>query len=160
MPVPARSADPILVALDVGSSSVRALAFDHRGASLDAGVQRPYEPTTTPDGGVEIDADMRPELNRLARLAATCPGMRIEIHGYSDGRGSAFINRSMAQARAQSVADYLIAAGIAPNRLAAMGLRDRHQPDLLTVAAALHRRSDPFAHLGHPLREVQKRHNS
>jgi gluconokinase len=57
VPVPARSADPILVALDVGSSSVRALAFDHRGASLDAGVQRPYEPTTTPDGGVEIDAD-------------------------------------------------------------------------------------------------------
>jgi gluconokinase len=57
VPVPARSVDPILVALDVGSSSVRALAFDHRGASLDAGVQRPYEPTTTPDGGVEIDAD-------------------------------------------------------------------------------------------------------
>jgi gluconokinase len=55
-------ADPILVALDVGSSSARALAFDGRGGSLDIGVQRPYEPATTPDGGVEIDADHLVEL--------------------------------------------------------------------------------------------------
>jgi gluconokinase len=51
------SADPIVIALDVGSSSVRALAFDHRGHALDLQRQLPYEPTTTPDGGVEIDAD-------------------------------------------------------------------------------------------------------
>jgi gluconokinase len=36
---------------------VRALAFDRLGRGLDLGGQRPYEPTTTPDGGVEIDAD-------------------------------------------------------------------------------------------------------
>jgi gluconokinase len=57
-------ANPILVALDVGSSSVRALAFDRLGRGLDLGHQEPYEPTTTPDGGVEIDAD------RLAALTA------------------------------------------------------------------------------------------
>ena len=56
MSAPPVPADPILAALDVGSSSVRALAFDHRGGSLGVGIQRPYEPTTTPDGGVEIDA--------------------------------------------------------------------------------------------------------
>jgi hypothetical protein len=87
----------------------------------------PCRVTGTPFGplhfgnGLGIDAAMRPELDRLASLAATCPGMRIEIHGYSDGRSSAFINRSMAQARAQAVADYLITAGIAPNRLASIG---------------------------------------
>ncbi|WP_195930571.1 OmpA family protein [Hyphomicrobium album] len=70
---------------------------------------------------LDIDAAMRPELDRLAHLAATCPGMRIEVHGYSDGRSSAFINRSMAQARAQAVADYLITAGVSPNRLATIG---------------------------------------
>ena len=49
--------DPIVVALDVGSSSVRAIAFDRLGQSLDLACQLPYEPTTTPDGGVEIEAD-------------------------------------------------------------------------------------------------------
>jgi gluconokinase len=49
--------EPIIVALDVGSSSVRALAFDRVGHALHLGQQLPYEPTTTPDGGVEIDAD-------------------------------------------------------------------------------------------------------
>ena len=49
--------DPIVATLDVGSSSVRALAFDRLGGALDLGCQRPYETTTTPDGGVEVDAD-------------------------------------------------------------------------------------------------------
>ncbi len=71
--------------------------------------------------GLDIDAAMKPELDRLAAVAQTCPGVRIEIHGYSDGTGSAFTNRSMAQARAQAIADYLIAAGVAPNRLATIG---------------------------------------
>ncbi|KAB2942266.1 MAG: OmpA family protein [Hyphomicrobium sp.] len=79
--------------------------------------------------GLDFDATMRNELDRLAGLAKACPGMRIEIHGYSDGTGPAFTNRSMAQARAQAVTGYLIAAGIAPNRLAAIG-RGATQPVL------------------------------
>ena len=48
---------PVVVALDVGSSSVRALAFDAEGRGLGLECQRAYEPETTPDGGVVIDAD-------------------------------------------------------------------------------------------------------
>jgi gluconokinase len=54
----------VVIALDVGSSSARALAFDAEGRGLGLECQRPYEPATTADGGVEIDAD------RLVALAA------------------------------------------------------------------------------------------
>ncbi|MDH4983808.1 OmpA family protein [Hyphomicrobium sp. D-2] len=70
--------------------------------------------------GVVIDHEMHDELDRLATLAKSCPGMRIEIHGFSDRTGaSAAVQTS--QDRAQAVADYLIDKGLAPGRLAAVG---------------------------------------
>jgi gluconokinase len=69
--VPAPSlAEPVVVTLDVGSSSVRTLAFDARGRGLDLASQKPYEATTTPDGGVEIDAD-----RLFALVAETLDGL-------------------------------------------------------------------------------------
>ena len=59
-----RPVTPVIVALDVGSSSVRAVAFDPAGRGLGLECQRPYEPEKTADGGVEVDAD------RLVLLAA------------------------------------------------------------------------------------------
>jgi gluconokinase len=46
----------LVVALDVGSSSARARAFDAAGRAL-RGTEGhvAYEPTTTADGGVELD---------------------------------------------------------------------------------------------------------
>lgn len=50
-------APPLVVTLDVGSSSVRALAFDTAGRALPPERQREYTWDTTPDGGVELDAE-------------------------------------------------------------------------------------------------------
>lgn len=49
--------DSLVVALDIGTSSVRALAFDAAGRKVGAEAQIPYSQTTTANGGVEIDAD-------------------------------------------------------------------------------------------------------
>ncbi len=57
MPANPAPEPPLVVALDVGSSSVRALGFDARGRALGARHRHDYEPTTTPDGGVEYDPD-------------------------------------------------------------------------------------------------------
>lgn len=57
-------APPVVLTLDVGSSSVRALGFDATGRARSGACQLAYEPTTTPDGGVEVDPD------RLVELAA------------------------------------------------------------------------------------------
>jgi gluconokinase len=49
---------PLALALDAGSSSVRAMLFDRRGRDVEGMVARvPYAPHTTSDGGVEVGAD-------------------------------------------------------------------------------------------------------
>jgi gluconokinase len=56
-----------VVTLDVGSSSVRALLFDSEARQVEGyGARLPYQPQTTPDGGVEIDPE------KLADLAIDC----------------------------------------------------------------------------------------
>lgn len=49
----------LVLALDVGTSSARVRVFDRAGRALPgAEGQVAYEPRTTPDGGVELDADI------------------------------------------------------------------------------------------------------
>ena len=57
------SADPFIVSIDVGSSSVRALLFDSGARQMEGyGAQVPYRIHTTPDGGAEVDPDALAEL--------------------------------------------------------------------------------------------------
>lgn len=49
---------PLVLALDVGTSSARAMLFDRDGVAVpDVIAQTPYKMRLTPDGGVEADAD-------------------------------------------------------------------------------------------------------
>ncbi|HZS10067.1 MAG TPA: gluconokinase [Blastocatellia bacterium] len=49
---------PLILALDVGTSSVRAVLYDARGVTVEGLESRTvYQMKTTPDGGVEMDAD-------------------------------------------------------------------------------------------------------
>src|SRR2546421_5050677 len=59
--------DPVVIAVDVGSSSARAALFDARGEPLPGRFhQVPYEAHITPDGGVEHDPAV------LLNAVATC----------------------------------------------------------------------------------------
>lgn len=50
--------DPLILAIDVGTSSARAYVYDVHGDMVDGwGARRPYAVHTTQDGGVEIAAD-------------------------------------------------------------------------------------------------------
>jgi gluconokinase len=93
--------EALILAIDVGSSSVRAMIFDRQGQALDGVfVQARYSPDTTPDGGSTIDpgamcsrifecidAALRqagPRAGRIARVAMdTLVGnlMGIDAHG-------------------------------------------------------------------------------
>lgn len=55
---PAEAVDPLVLAIDAGTSSVRALVYDARGREVTGReVHRPYTVVTTPDGGVTVDSD-------------------------------------------------------------------------------------------------------
>jgi gluconokinase len=63
---PRQSQHRCILALDVGTSSTRAIAFDFHGHKTGPIAQREYSQCTTPDGGVEVDADF------LLDLTAQC----------------------------------------------------------------------------------------
>jgi outer membrane protein OmpA-like peptidoglycan-associated protein len=69
--------------------------------------------------------DLKPEsmieLNRLVDLLQANLDKKIEIGGHTDNVGSDEANLTLSNNRAQSVVDYLIKKGVAPDRLTAKG---------------------------------------
>ena len=51
------SPDASILAIDIGTSSIRAIAYNTAGEPVGFDVRLPYSMDTTHDGGVEIDAD-------------------------------------------------------------------------------------------------------
>jgi peptidoglycan-associated lipoprotein len=70
-------------------------------------------------------AVLRPEskeaLDELIRMLNDNPNVTIELGAHTDRMGTDAYNEALAQRRAQSVVDYLIAGGISPERLEAKG---------------------------------------
>ncbi len=66
-------------------------------------------------------ATLRPEstaeLERLTKLLNDNSGLKIEISGHTDNKGSATYNQKLSEDRAKTVVDYLIQHGISASRL-------------------------------------------
>lgn len=70
-------------------------------------------------------ASLRPEskkaLDEMIKMLNDNPNVTIELGSHTDRKGTEQYNERLAQRRAQSVVDYLIAGGISPDRLEAKG---------------------------------------
>jgi OOP family OmpA-OmpF porin len=117
--------------------SVAAYAADRQGSIITGSIDRPAPAasTTAPCRALEtglgsvtfapsataLTTSSKATLKKLAALAKVCPGMHIEVHGHTDASGSAKANKRISQRRAEAVAAYLVAAGIASTRVHAIG---------------------------------------
>src|SRR5690554_286182 len=61
------------------------------------------------------------ELNRLTQLLIENPGLKIEISGHTDSRGSIAFNKELSKNRAKAVVDFLVEKGIKEDRLVFAG---------------------------------------
>ncbi len=75
-------------------------------------------------GSAAISPESALLLDSLSGIAVLCVNTNehaVEIGGHTDARGSAGLNLQLSESRANSVRDYLVAAGVTPERLTAMG---------------------------------------
>ncbi|MCE2713414.1 MAG: OmpA family protein, partial [Cryomorphaceae bacterium] len=72
-------------------------------------------------GKAVLRPESNSELDRLVKLMKDVPGLKIEISGHTDNTGSAMVNESLSQSRAEAVVTYLSSKGIAAARLTAKG---------------------------------------
>lgn len=68
-----------------------------------------------------LTVNARTLLDQVASALMDAPQIRVEVGGHTDARGSDAYNQELSERRAQSVVDYLVGQGIAPERLQAVG---------------------------------------
>jgi len=84
------------------------------------------------------------ELDLLYQMLVAQPSLKIQIAGHTDNRGSADINMRLSDQRAKSVVDYLVRAGIEPERLSyiGFGMFQPMAPNTTDAGRALNRRTE------------------
>jgi outer membrane protein OmpA-like peptidoglycan-associated protein len=71
--------------------------------------------------GTEFRSSSYAVLDRIVEFAGDCRQSTIVLTGHSDASGNENNNRSLSEARARIVADYLQAHGVAPEQLVVVG---------------------------------------
>ncbi|MBR9974927.1 MAG: PD40 domain-containing protein [Bacteroidetes bacterium] len=61
------------------------------------------------------------DLDRAVEWLKANPSVKVELAGHTDNVGAKDYNKKLSRERAQSVLDYLVSKGVAPQRLAAQG---------------------------------------
>jgi outer membrane protein OmpA-like peptidoglycan-associated protein len=76
-------------------------------------------------GSSAINPGFYETLNSVGDTLVRYPNSLIDVYGFTDTTGSAATNQRLSEQRAQAVADYLIARGVARSRIATQGFGER-----------------------------------
>lgn len=101
---------------------------DYEPIILDIDLERASDGTTAILQNIFFDVDKYDlkdksvtELQKILRFLKENPSVKVEISGHTDNSGSPSYNVQLSEKRAQSVNNYLIERGIAPERLRTKG---------------------------------------
>jgi outer membrane protein OmpA-like peptidoglycan-associated protein/opacity protein-like surface antigen len=132
-----RKADQELAAAEAQKKAAE--QFDHEKQAVRARLLEQFNrvlPTTDTPRGLVVDMgdvlfdtgkfDLRPEaredLAKLAGIVLNYPSLRLTIEGHSDNSGTAEINQTLSEQRANAVRDYLVKQGLQAGSVTAQGL--------------------------------------
>lgn len=110
--------DNLVVRIGNGPAAARAEPCADLQSAIDTAMGGPI--TFASDGFGLTPADEQ-TLTQVADKLKACPGAQATINGYSDDAGAEPVNIAMSSQRAQRVADFLNAHGVAADRLVVKG---------------------------------------
>ena len=105
--------------MDSGQVVVDANAL---GAGLDADVKVTLQGIYFDTGRDTLRPESDAALAQVVALMQQRPALKLRVVGHTDGTGSAAANLALSQARAARVREALLARGVAPGRLEAVGM--------------------------------------
>ncbi len=93
-------------------------------------------------GAFDFDVRTKDRLKKLAGLLLLVPDVKLDIVGYTDNIGLPEANQKLSEKRARRIRDYLVAMGVAGDRIKASGRGEENQiaPNDTAVNRAKNRR--------------------
>ena len=82
-----------------------------------------------------LDEIARPALDEVARTLGANLNVRVQVDGHASSEGGEAHNQTLSEDRASAVVDYLVARGVAKNRLVSRGFSSSVPADTNTTAA-------------------------
>ncbi len=82
-----------------------------------------------------IEPESHAVLDDVVQALQDNPGFRVQVEGHSDSTGGEAHNQTLSEARAAAVLDYLVAHGVAADRLVSKGLSSSEPLDTNATAA-------------------------
>jgi outer membrane protein OmpA-like peptidoglycan-associated protein len=73
-------------------------------------------------GKSDLSSEAREDLAKLSGIVLNYPSLRLTIEGHTDNTGSAEINQTVSEQRANAVRNYLASQGLSAGSLSAQGL--------------------------------------
>ena len=93
----------------------------------DAILVRLPDGVTFATGSASINTGFYTTLDSVAASLVKYPNSLVDVYGFTDTTGSTDLNQRLSEQRAQAVADYLAAKGVARSRLATQGFGERYE---------------------------------